>query len=241
MEFNQKQQAQEDDYKKPNHWFVEPDIDKGRIYNGYLSICQELAGDKKAAILDAGCGDAAFLGRLAEAGYTNLTGIDYSERAINFARLLAPSVHFRVGDLVRLPFEDGDFDTIFCIETVEHLIPDTIPGILAEFKRVLKPGGRLVITVPSIANGIPSPESKHYQHFSVESLSAYISPLFTIEEIKGQDYVLFHPLKLVYRLITNSWWDLPKLRSYYNLQIWPKYFNRCEPRAARRLIAVCRK
>jgi SAM-dependent methyltransferase len=244
MEFNAKQMEQEDDYHSPNHWFKEPDSEKGRIYYGYLSICEEIAseGDKDAAILDAGCGDAFFLGMLEKSGFTNLSGTDYSRRAIAFARLLVPSAHFEVADLAKLPYADASFDAVFCIETVEHLIPETIDGVMCEFKRVLKPGGRLVITVPALnGNGPPSAESKHYQHFTVESLSKYLTPHFEVKKMMGQDKVGFHPLKFFYKAIKNGLWEIPRLRTYYNLKIWPRYFNQCDAEKGRRLVAVCRK
>lgn len=244
MEFNSKQLAQEDDYHSPNHWFKDEDSEKGRIYYGYLSMCEEVVkSDRKdIAILDAGCGDAFFLGLLEKKGYTNLSGIDYSQRAIAFARLLVPSGHFESAELSKLPYSDATFDVVFCIETVEHLIPETIDGIIREFKRVLKPGGRLVITVPALnGNGAPTPDSKHYQHFTVDSLSKYLTPHFKIETMMGQDEVGLHPLKFLYKAIKNGLWEIPRLRSYYNLKLWPRYFNRCDAEDGRRLVAISLK
>lgn len=242
MALTHKQQEQEDEYQIPYHWMIREGTDSARLYFGYLNRCIELLpSDRNLAILDAGCGDARFLGLLQDRGYTNLYGIDYSERAIAFARLILPKVQFEIADLSRMPYADNSMDVIFCIETVEHLKPETISGIIAEFKRVLKPGGMLVITVPSLKNGIPSPDSKHYQHFSAESLSAYIAPHLRVERVEGQDNTSFHPLKILYRLLDNRLWDVKPLRLYYNTHIWPRYFNRCSASTGRRLIAIIRK
>ncbi len=242
MELTNKQQEQENEYAFPYHWMIPRYTDSGRLYFGYLGLCASLLPtDKSVKVLDAGCGDARFFGVLRDKGYKNLHGVDYSESALSFARLLVPQAEFHAANISKMPFPDDSFDAIFCIETVEHLIPETIPAVMAEFRRVLKPGGQLVITVPSLLNGIPKPESKHYQHFSVESLSAYIEPHLKIEEMIGQDYTPLHPLKIFYKLIDNPLWDIKPLRAYYNARIWPRFFNRCDSRKGRRLVAVSRK
>jgi SAM-dependent methyltransferase len=54
-----------------------------------------------------------------------------------------------LGDAQRLPFADGAFDTVFCSQVLEH-VPE--PWLaLAEFRRVLKPGGHLILTVPHLS------------------------------------------------------------------------------------------
>lgn len=50
----------------------------------------------------------------------------------------------------RLPFEDATFDLVLFCEVIEHLLSDAV-GALLELKRVLKPGGRLVLTTPNVA------------------------------------------------------------------------------------------
>jgi ubiquinone/menaquinone biosynthesis C-methylase UbiE len=52
------------------------------------------------------------------------------------------------GDLLSLPYESGYFDTVLLISTLEHLKPTDQPTAMAEFQRVLKPGGHLVYGVP---------------------------------------------------------------------------------------------
>lgn len=236
--FTDKQQVQEDAYSIPAHWLI-PDrwSQKGRLYFGYLDRCCSFLSEtpKDARILDAGCGDGRFLKELLDAGYTNIYGTDYSARALSFASLFVPEAKLVESELQHLPYDDGFFDKIFLIETLEHIPPEEIPAVLKEFARILAPHGELIVTVPSLLLGPPTP--KHYQHFTPDSLTATLLPVFSISALYGQDRGGFHPLKVLYRLIDNKLWDIVALRTYYNKRVWPKVFNICEAENGRRLIA----
>jgi SAM-dependent methyltransferase len=178
-------------------------------------------------ILDAGCGDGRFLKELQKIGIKHLYGVDYSERALSFGRLLIPEANFFKADLTtKIPFEDEFFDAIFMIETLEHIIPEKINNLLINLRRVLKKDGIIVITVPSINAPLP-PNSKHYQHFSIDLLRHYLEPHFKIDLFVGQDKIGFHIFKLFYRLLDNRYWEIKSLTRYYNLYIWPRFFNKC--------------
>ncbi|WP_241582192.1 class I SAM-dependent methyltransferase, partial [Rosenbergiella nectarea] len=60
------------------------------------------------------------------------------------ARAEVPGAGFRLGELTRLPVEDGAVDLVVCALALAH-VPDLEP-VLAEFARVLRPGGHLVIS-----------------------------------------------------------------------------------------------
>ncbi len=93
-------------------------------------------------ILDAGCARGRFLRRLETSG-ARLFGVDLTEVFLHSAHANVQGAAFAGGSLSSLPFADGAFDAVYCIETLEHL-PDTETA-LAEMARVLRPGGPLLV------------------------------------------------------------------------------------------------
>ena len=104
---------------------------------------------KMAKVLDVGCGTGIFLKPVIAAGCTECVGIDgpsaFAPRAL--ARGYK-DVQF-VADLnnTALPFGDGSFDLVVCKDVFEHLHNPTFA--LSEIKRVLRPGGLLLLHVPN--------------------------------------------------------------------------------------------
>lgn len=100
-------------------------------------------------VLDAGCGAGTFSLALAQRGY-QVRGVDLAPNMIETARELARELHldtarveFAVGDIEHLDLPDASVDAILC-RAVLDFVPR--PGqVLAEFWRVLRPGGRLVL------------------------------------------------------------------------------------------------
>ena len=96
-------------------------------------------------LLDLGCGPGTISVGLAKAvDPGELHGVDMEESQIDLARAVATSqgrdnAIFHVGDVIDLPFDDGFFDVVHYHNVLMH-IPDT-STVLAEAKRVLKPGG----------------------------------------------------------------------------------------------------
>lgn len=112
-----------------------------------VELLQPKRGER---ILDVGCGNGRDLIALAAIG-CNCVAIDYSEVMVAEARhVLATAtsaVYLNVGDATQLGFKDGQFDKVFASEVIEH-IPDWRRAV-SEMRRVLKPGGILVITTPN--------------------------------------------------------------------------------------------
>ena len=100
-----------------------------------------------ATILDAGCGSCAKSVLLAARGF-NVVGVDFSADALTLAEGtirhhgVEQRISLRQGDLLNLPFKDGEFSYILCWGVLMH-VPN-VEGALAELARVLKPGGMLV-------------------------------------------------------------------------------------------------
>lgn len=108
-----------------------------------LSLAGEVSGRR---ILDAGCGAGPLSAALRERG-AQVSGIDASAPMVALAgRRLGEGADLRVGDLADpLPFADGAFDDVVA-SLVLHYLKDWGPT-LAEMRRVLRPGGRLIASV----------------------------------------------------------------------------------------------
>jgi SAM-dependent methyltransferase len=97
--------------------------------------------------LDLGSGAGDFTAAMTEAGATAI-GVEVAEAALKRARERHAGQDFRLVPLDGpLPFEDGSFDLVWASEVIEH-VTDTARW-LSEVRRVLVPGGRLLVTTPS--------------------------------------------------------------------------------------------
>lgn len=97
--------------------------------------------------IDLGCGDGAFTAALAEAG-AHVVGVDVAQAALDRAVAHHPGLDFRrIAIDGPLPFDDCHFDLVWGSEVVEH-VADTARWV-SEVRRVLAPGGRLLLTTPS--------------------------------------------------------------------------------------------
>lgn len=149
-------------------------------------------------ILDIGFGDGRLLAGLSGQG-RELYGIDISEKNVVLTQdqfktkgLLA---EFKFGNINAIPYQDAYFDCVVASEVLEHVDDDTLRRGLSEIKRVLKPGGYLVITTPADEkldeNLVYCPDCQkqfhrwgHKQSFSMERISSWLAPDYNIERIK---------------------------------------------------------
>ncbi len=99
-------------------------------------------------VLDAGCGEGQLLKKMFQKNTKNkYYGIDLTQEALDQATKRCPEAKFINSDLSKISFEDDFFDFIVCTETLEHV--DEYKKVIDELKRVLKPGGHLVLTFPN--------------------------------------------------------------------------------------------
>ena len=106
-------------------------------------VAEYLSGRESGVALDAACGTGRFAEFLARQGH-QVIGIDSSEDMLAHARRRVPDGEFHVAELDRLPLPDDSADVIVCALALVH-VPRLEP-VLAEFARVLRPGGDLVIS-----------------------------------------------------------------------------------------------
>ena len=119
------------------------------LFNAYYArpAMIELAGDVGGRrVLDAGCGHGPLAQALQERGAA-VTGFDASPEMLRLARQrLGDDADLHLADLARpLPFADGEFDDVV-VSLVLHYLEDW-DAPLAELRRVLRPGGRLLLSV----------------------------------------------------------------------------------------------
>jgi SAM-dependent methyltransferase len=120
------------------HWWY-----RGRRTVIECAVC-DLKPPARARILDAGCGSGRNMVELASHG--DVTGVELSATSVCLARQRA------VGEVVEcsvleMPFADDSFDLAVSLDVIEHLADDG--GALQELRRVVAPGGALLVTVPA--------------------------------------------------------------------------------------------
>jgi SAM-dependent methyltransferase len=101
---------------------------------------------KHGIILDAGCGAGKWPIHLRRLGY-RVIGIDISPQAGKLARADDPQLPISIGDVRRVPLRDGSIDAVLSLGVVEHDERGPLEA-LRETRRILKPGGLLILSVP---------------------------------------------------------------------------------------------
>jgi ubiquinone/menaquinone biosynthesis C-methylase UbiE len=110
------------------------------------AVIAELAAGSCRRVLDVGCGTGQLVARLRQAlPRTSVVGCDFSTGMLGRARARNRGETFVCGDAGRLPFQSGAFDAVVSTEAF-HWFPDQ-HAALREFRRVLRPGGRLLLVL----------------------------------------------------------------------------------------------
>jgi ubiquinone/menaquinone biosynthesis C-methylase UbiE len=107
----------------------------------------EYIPSQASAHLDFGCNKGEFVNSLKDKHIGRLVGVDVSEEAVRQGQLLFPELEIKkIQEASRLPFDDAVFDSITLLDVLEHVCEQA--ELLTELNRVLKDGGKLIVTVP---------------------------------------------------------------------------------------------
>jgi ubiquinone/menaquinone biosynthesis C-methylase UbiE len=143
-----------------------------------------------ARILDAGCGTGLNLRHLPAGS----VGLDINPRNVACAAARLPNHRVVLGDIEGMPFRDNEFDAVVCTEVLEH-VPSP-PRALEEIRRVLKPRGVLIGSVPARSLiwrlRFLSSTCPHDEPFHNEYLPEEVRQLLNGYEIEKLGYSLLH-------------------------------------------------
>lgn len=185
--------SQDEEYRFPYHYlatmpangFAQHLVDSWGI--NYISsielILKHISENIPQSLIDIGCGDGR-LTRELHLRFPEVTicGADYSERAISLAKAMnqdAPRICFEQLDIANYdPAEK--YESAVLMEVFEHIPLNQAENFIAGVRRVIKNGGFLYLTVPHSNKPL---EYKHYQHFTIDSITRYLKPYFNILEV----------------------------------------------------------
>lgn len=141
--------------------------------------------------LDVGCGNGLFTLQISRR-VREVHGVDIAANAFTATARDHPAIKFSQMNAESLAFRSGAFDVVTCVETLEHLLN---PGVaLDEMWRVLKPGGHLIVSYPTINQTMakrfrlspPIPISEHLNEWNHrEVLLNLRAAAFYVEDVKG--------------------------------------------------------
>lgn len=217
-----KELIQEEQYNFPYHHltheqkgglFIFRHLFWGLEHYTYIKfVIDKISTESFRTFADVGCGEGRILTELAlRLGDTKLFGYDISEAALHFARGFTNIPSFKIHDITQTALA-VTVDGIVSCEVIEHIKPEQVGDYCKNIAASLNDGGLFFMTTPT--TNIPV-NTKHYQHFTKESLTYHLSPYFTIEEIVFLNQVNFFN-KVLNRIIANRFFlsNIPTLNRW---------------------------
>ncbi len=138
-------------------------------------------------VLDVACGTGFGCDMICRARAKLVVGVDINLEGLRtgFKHFNSGSVKFVRADGIALPFRDGSFDVVTSFETIEH-VADYLT-LLREIRRVLKHGGRIILSTPNalITSRFP-PNPFHVREFQARELHDLLLEFFRCVELRGQ-------------------------------------------------------
>lgn len=166
------------------HW--KKDYNKSPYYFLWTVIIDRVVNRKEEmpSILDLGCGAGQLAYYLMKSGVKNYVGIDFSKERIDFAKNKCEDFEFLNCDFFSIQFDDIDYDTVICLETLEHINDDV------KLLEKIKSGSSFIGSVPNF------PFTSHVRHFKTkdqvsERYSVFFKEFSVHEFLNENDDVFF--------------------------------------------------
>lgn len=178
-----------------HHWWF---VGRRRLFGRVL---QRAAVTPTAQVLDIGTSTGTNLRMLRTLGFDHVGGVDISEAALRFC---ASKGHrnVRLGSVLDLPYREGEFDVALATDIIEHVDDDATA--LGELRRVLRPGGLALITVPAfpILWGPQDIVAHHVRRYRADQLRTALERAgFEVADLFHFNYLLFLPILLARKLL----------------------------------------
>jgi SAM-dependent methyltransferase len=173
-----------------NHWWF---VGRRFLFSNIIKSC---GLPDIAEILDIGTGTGTNLRMLSDLGFTRVTGLDQSPEAIRYCAQKGFG-KVELADICTLPFPNCSFDLILATDIIEHVEDDGLA--LCEIRRVLKPNGYLLLTVPTFQFlwGLQDDVSHHKRRYCLSTLLSRIRDAGLVTKRHFYfNYLLFVPIFL---------------------------------------------
>lgn len=174
------------EYKRESRW------SKNRIKN-VLRLASPFK--EKIKVLDLGCGVGIFALEFSRLG-AEVSGVDLSSQALKAASKLFFPYHKKKqpslfqADVTSLPFKKDQFDLVVCADLVEHLYPKEFLKMLKEVRRVLKPGGKILIYTPCPTHLFEIMRSRNFILKRDKSHIDLKAPGYLAKILKNEDFLI---------------------------------------------------
>ena len=181
------------------HWWFRG---KRRMVAPLIREALDRVDGEGAVLLDVGCGTGANLA-LVERRFPGVAacGLDLDAGALRFCSERGPRARLVQGEGGRLPFQDASLACVLALDVIEHVDDDR--ALLAELRRVLRPGGVLVASVPAYPSLWSAHDEAlhHKRRYKRGELQRLLTDAgFVVERSQGFNFLLLPPIALV------RWW-----------------------------------
>ena len=148
-----------------------------RLLKAYYLAIDEVKGD----LLEIGCGEGRGV-HLFKDKVSSFTGIDKIQEVVDNLTHQYPEAKFQQANIPPLPFADEQFDSVISFQVIEHIKDDK--KYLEEIARVLKQGGKALLTTPNIKKSL-SRNPWHIREYTADQLESLCKPYFAEVKMLG--------------------------------------------------------